>query len=121
MGENIIVGKSYEFAISVVRLYSILCTTQHEYVLSKQLLRSGTSIGANVTKAQNAQSKAEFYAKMYIAYKEANESRYWINLLHQTSFLNDEQFCTIDKACHEIVRILAAITKNQRDYSNNQS
>mgnify|MGYP003400880476 FL=1 len=88
MSGNIILDKSFEFAIRVVKLYKYLCDDKKEYVLSKQLLRAGTSIGANINEAQAGQSKADFIAKMAIASKEARESKYWIDLLIKTDYLD---------------------------------
>ena len=88
MKENIILDKSFEFAIRVVNLHKHLCNDHKEYTLSKQLLRSGTSIGANINEAQAAQSKKDFIAKMSIASKEARESKYWIELLKKTKYLD---------------------------------
>ena len=77
-------NKSKAFALRIIKLYQFLCDSKKEYVLSKQILRSGTSIGANAKEGVNAQSKADFYAKMYIAYKEANETEYWLELLYES-------------------------------------
>ena len=88
MSENIIVDKSFDFAVRIVNLNKYLNNEQKEYVLSKQLLRSGTSIGANVSEAERAQSKADFISKMSIALKEANETNYWLKLLYKTDYLS---------------------------------
>ena len=87
MKDNIVLAKSFDFAVRIVNLYKHLCNDKNEYVLSKQLLRSGTSIGANTNEAQAAQSKNDFIAKMAIASKEARESKYWIELLIKTNYL----------------------------------
>ncbi|MBT5492595.1 four helix bundle protein, partial [bacterium] len=87
MKDNIILGKSFDFAIRIVKLYKYLCDEKREYILSKQLLRCGTSIGANINEGQAGQSKADFIAKMSIASKEARESKYWIDLLIKTDYL----------------------------------
>ena len=89
MQESIIETKSFQFAIRIVKLYQYLCEEKREYILSKQLVRCGTSIGANVSEAQRGQSKPDFYAKIAISLKEANETRYWIRLLHATEYLSD--------------------------------
>ena len=89
---NIIVDKSFSFAVRIVNVYKHLTQLQKEYVMSKQLLRCGTSIGANIAEAQRGQSKADFRAKMSIALKEANETDYWIRLLYKTEYLNDTQY-----------------------------
>jgi four helix bundle protein len=116
MGDNIVLGKSFDFAVRVVKLYKYLCEEQKEYVLSKQLIRSGTSIGANVNEAQAGQSKADFIAKMAVASKEARESKYWINLLIKTDYLNkeDKHVQTLVNDIDEIVRILTSIVKSSQ-------
>lgn len=114
MEESIVFGKSKKFAIGIVNLYKTLCDEKHEYVLSKQVLKSGTSIGANISEAQCAQSKADFYAKMYIAYKESSETKYWLELLHETNYISKEKFEELNYDNQEILRILAKITKNQK-------
>ena len=85
--------------------------SKKEFVLSKQLLRSGTSIGANIAEAEKAQSSADFYAKMNIALKEANETRYWLRLLHATDYLTDQQFFSVETDTKEIIALLTAICK----------
>ena len=109
------VQKSREFAVRIVRLYQYLCKEKQEYVLSKQLLRSGTSIGANIAEAQCAISQKEFLSKVYIAYKESNETLYWLDLLHDTDYLSDVQFQSIYTDGKELKRILASITKTLRE------
>ncbi|ABO50762.1 conserved hypothetical protein [Desulforamulus reducens MI-1] len=109
---NIIVDKSFEFAVRIVRLYQYLCKEKKEFVLSKQLLRCGTSIGANVNEAQNGQSKADFGSKMNIALKEANETLYWINLLHATEYITKSQYESIQKDAEELKRLLVSICKS---------
>ena len=114
MKENIILDKSKAFALRIIRLYQYLSETKKEYVLSKQVLRSGTSIGANAKEAAHAQSKADFYAKMYIAYKEANETEYWLELLAESGYIEKETFDSIYADCKELIKILASITKPQK-------
>ncbi len=109
--DSIIQDKSIKFAIRIVKLYKYLKEEKNEYVLSKQLVRSGTSVGANVSEAQRAQSKADFSAKMYIALKEAEESAYWILLLRESGFLTDKEFDSIGLDCEELIKILISITK----------
>ncbi len=118
ISENIIEKKSYAFAINVVNAYKKL-EGRGEYVLSKQLLRSGTSIGANVMEGLRAQSRKDFVSKMNIALKEANESEYWIRLLMDTGYLNkvDNQSLLIE--CKEICRILSSIVKTANNNLNN--
>ena len=88
---NILVDKSFQFAIRIVKLYQYLCDDKKEFVLSKQLLRSGTSIGANISESQDAQSKNDFISKLLIALKEARESKYWIELLKETNYLTNKE------------------------------
>lgn len=111
MSENIIVDKSFDFAVRIVNLNKYLYNEQKEYVLSKQLLRSGTSIGANVSEAERAQSKADFISKMSIALKEANETNYWLKLLYKTEYLNKSQYDSINTDINELISILIAICK----------
>ena len=112
MSENIIVAKSLNFAVRIVNLYKHLTKNEQEYVMSKQLLRCGTSIGANVAEAQRGQSKADFHAKMSIALKEANETQYWITLLFKTDYLNQPQYDSLNQDIQEILGILIAICKS---------
>ena len=112
--QNIIVVKSKDFAIRIVKLYKYLNENKKEYVLSKQLLKSGTSIGANVKEAIRAQSKPDFYAKMNIALKEASETEYWLEILKETEYIDDVSFKSIYVDCQEILRILMSITKTQK-------
>ena len=107
--------KSFGFAIRIVNLCRYLRDEQKEYALSKQLLRSGTSIGANVAEAQQAQSKPDFVNKINIALKEAYETNYWIRLLYATQYLNDKEYESIIADCSEIERLLIAITKTAKE------
>lgn len=109
--ENVIVTKSFDFAVRIVNLYKHLTSERKEFVLSKQLLRCGTSIGANVSEAQRGQSPADFNAKMNIALKEANETEYWLKLLYKTEFLTEKEFSNIEKDIKEIIAILVSICK----------
>ncbi len=111
MKENICVDKSFEFAVRIVNLSKFLTENKKEYVMSKQLLRCGTSIGANVSEAQRGQSKADFTAKMVIALKEAYETEYWIRLLYRTEYLEGVQYESIHKDISEIISILFSICK----------
>ena len=115
MKENPIISKSESFAINIVNLYKEITTEKNEYVLSKQLLRSGTSIGANAAEAVRGQSSADFYAKMNISLKEASETQYWLNLLYKTDYINIEKYEKINNDCEELIRILVSITKKQKD------
>lgn len=112
MKNNPIVEKSKRFAIRIIRLYWHLCKTKKEFVLPKQLLRCGTSIGANVREAQRAQSKKDFIAKMYIALKEAEETEYWLELFVETEYLTQEEFDSIYRDAAEVLSLLIAIIKS---------
>jgi len=113
--DNVIENKSFQFAIRIVRLYKFLCEEKKEYILSKQLLRAGTSIGANVTKSQQAQSKPDFVSKISIALKEASETKYWIKLLGATEYLSENQTKSILDDCVEIEKILVTILKSAKN------
>lgn len=108
--DNAIKVKSKAFAIRIVRLYRYLCDEKKEWVLSKQLLRSGTSIGANIVEAQAAVSKKDFLAKMYISFKECCETEYWLELLHDTDYLSDDEFNSINQDNLELKKMLSSIT-----------
>lgn len=108
---NVVRVKSYAFAIRIVNLYKYLCKEHKEYVLSKQLLRSGTSIGANIEEAIGGQSEKDFFAKITIAYKETREIHYWIRLLKDTGFLTQEQKDDLSKDIEELLRIIGSIQK----------
>lgn len=107
----IIENKSFEFAIRIVNLYKYLTTEKKEYVLSKQLLKSGTSIGANVSEGEQAQSKADFHSKMCIALKEANETYYWLRLLLATEYITEKEYNSIESDIKEILALLTSICK----------
>ena len=109
--DNIIETKSFDFAIKIVKLYKHLSEDKGERIISKQVLRSGTSIGSNVSEAQRGQTKPDFNAKMNIALKEANETYYWLRLLHSTDYLSDEEFEGFEKDIREIIAILVSICK----------
>ena len=111
INDNVVENKSFDFAVRIVNLHKHLSVEKNEFVLSKQLLRSGTSIGANVSEALRGQSKADFSAKMCIALKEANESHYWIRLLCKTDFLTEQQFNSIENDVVELIKILSSICK----------
>ena len=114
MKDNVIVDKTLEFSIRIVNMYKYLCKEQSEFVLSKQLLRSGTSIGANVREAEHAQSKADFLNKNNIALKEANETCYWLELLHRTEYITTTMYDSIFADCEEILKILISIVKTSK-------
>ncbi|MBQ4551106.1 MAG: four helix bundle protein [Oscillospiraceae bacterium] len=109
--ENVIEDKSFEFAVRIVNLTKYLRRKYKEYVIAKQILRCGTSIGANVSEAQRAQSRADFYSKMSIALKETNETYYWLRLLYRTEYLTKPEFESMKKDADELLRILVAICK----------
>ncbi len=109
--ENIVLSKSYRFAIRIVKMYQHLSSEKKEYILSKQVLRSGTSIGANAEEAVGGISKADFKAKMSIAYKEARETEYWLRLLHDTGYIEKEAFVSIIADLKELLKILFSIIK----------
>ena len=111
MKESIIGEKSMAFAIRIVKLYKYLSEEKNEYVISKQLLRSGTSIGANTRESKNAQSKNDFINKLNIALKEADETEYWLELLHRTDYLNDTEYESLNKDNSELIKILTSIIK----------
>lgn len=112
--ENAVREKSKAFALRIVRMYQFLSTEKKEFVLSKQALRSGTSIGANVREGDCAQSKAEFIAKMNIALKEADETQYWLELLHESNYIEDSVFQSMNSNCDELIRLLVTIIKNSK-------
>ena len=120
MKDNVVRDKSKAFAIRVVKLYQYLCDERKEYVLSKQMLRSGTSVGANVKEAIRGQSKADFSAKMNIALKEISETEYWLELLYETDYLNETQFNSIFADCQELLKILYSIVKSSQSKQKNQ-
>ena len=111
MRDSIIFKKSKVFALRVIKLYKYLNEQKHEHILSKQLLRCGTSIGANVKEAVYAQSKADFTAKLYIAQKECAETEYWIELLNESDYINKSEFESINGDCQELMNMLVASTK----------
>jgi len=113
--DNIVQTKSYEFTILIVQTYKYLCDVKKEYVLSKQLLRSGTSIGANIEEAIGGQSRKDFYAKLTISYKEARETHYWIRLLRDTNYLEKDKTTELLKNTEELLRIIGSIQKTIRN------
>ena len=117
MTKNITAEKSKKFALRIIGLYKYLTETKREFVLSKQVLRSGTSIGANSREAERGQSKADFYAKLYISLKEADETQYWLELLFESGYLPEKEYKSIYEDCEELIRILVSITKNQKKNS----
>ena len=116
--ESILQEKSLAFSVRIVNLYKYLSQEKNEYVISKQLYKSGTSIGANVAEAQRAQSTADFVCKLKIAMKEASETQYWLQLLHKTKYITDREFTSIHDDVVEILKILTAICKHYPQQNN---
>ena len=123
--DNPIEKRSYLFALRIVKAYKYLTKQKDEYVLSKQMLRSGTSIGAMMREAKFAQSRADFVNKASIALKEANETLYWIELLHDSEYIDDSSFNSLHQEADELTAILASIVKTTKEnttkYDNTQS
>ena len=123
--DNPIEKRAYQFALRIVKAYKFLTRQQSEFVLSKQMLRSGTSIGAMMREAKFAQSRADFLSKTSIALKEANETLYWIELLHDSEYIDDKTFESIHNEANEITSILASIVKTTKEnsdkYDNSES
>jgi len=118
MKENVVKIKSFGFAVRIVKLYQFLCEQKKEFVLSKQLLRSGTSVGAMVREAEHAETKNDFKHKMAIAQKEINETLYWLELLKETKYLSIEQFESINKDAIEIIKLITTIIKTTKANMN---
>lgn len=112
--DNVVQTKSYAFAVRIIRLYQHLTSKKKEFVLSKQVLRCGTSIGANVEEAIGGQSRADFVAKLSIAYKEARETSYWLRLLKDTEYLTQLEFESIHADAEELCRIISSIQKSTK-------
>ena len=112
--DSLSLDKSKEFAIRIVRLYKYLCKDKHEYVMSKQLLRCGISIGANLSEAIYGVSRNDFLAKVYISLKECAETKYWLDILHETDHLSDNEFDSIDEDCTELIKLLTSTVKTTR-------
>ena len=113
--ETAIQDKSFRFAIRIVNLCKYLQQEQNEYILAKQLMRSGTSIGANVAEAQQAQSRPDFISKLNVSLKEAYETNYWLRLLHETQYLSQEAFESIIADCSEVEKLLISIIKTTKE------
>ena len=109
--ENTVKYKSKKFAVRIINLYKYLCDEKKEFILSKQVLRSGTSIGANIAESETAMSQKDFLAKIYIALKECNETLYWLDLLYETDYITDNQFQSLKSDCEEMRRMMSATTK----------
>jgi four helix bundle protein len=109
--ENAIKTKSEDFAVRIVGLYKYLVEKKAEYVMSKQMLRSGTSVGANISEVLCGISRKDFLSKMYIAFKECNETKYWITLLYRAEYISEKEKVSIMNDCEELLRLLSSITK----------
>lgn len=114
MKENIVKNKSFGFAVRIVKLYQYLCEQKKEFVLSKQLIRSGTSVGAMIREAEHAESKLDFKHKMAISQKEINETIYWLELLKTTDYLTREQFESINADATEVIKLITTIIKTTK-------
>ncbi len=112
---NAIQIKSRDFAIRIINCYKYLTEQKHENIMSKQLLRCGTSIGANTRESKNAQSRMDFLNKLNIALKEADETEYWLDLLHETEYLDDKQYESLEADCRELVALLVTIIKKLKE------
>lgn len=118
MKENILIDKSIDFGARIVKLHLYLVKTKHETTISKQILRSGTSIGANINEAQYGNSKADFIAKLHIALKETAETEYWLHILKKSNYLDEDMAASMLNDCLEIKRILIASLTTAKDRSD---
>ena len=121
MAESVTLDKSKEFAIRIVKLYNYLRKEKREFVMSKQLMRCGTSIGANLSEAIYGISRKDFLAKASISLKECAETKYWLELLNKTGYLNDNEFNSIDEDCTELIKLLASTVITTRQHDSEQS
>ena len=119
MKQSILKNKTKDFALRTIRLYQYLCKEKQEYILSKQMLRSGTSIGANVAEAFYGQSEADFISKLSIAQKEASETLYWLELLHESEYLQQNEFDSIFRDAEELMKLLTSSIKTMKHKLNN--
>ena len=117
--ESLTLEKSKDFAIRIVKLYKYL-KDKHEFILSKQLLRSGTSIGANLSEAIYGISRNDFLAKVYISLKECAETKYWLEILYRTGYLSDNEYTSIDEDCTELIKLLTSTAKTTRQNDKDQ-
>jgi four helix bundle protein len=118
MRENILKNKSLKFAIRIVNLYKYLCEEKKEFILSKQILRSGTSIGAMIREAEYNESQSDFIQKMAIAQKESNETIYWLELLQETEYISKKEFENINADAVEIIKLITSTTKTTKKITN---
>jgi four helix bundle protein len=121
MKENVIKDKSFQFAIRIIHLYKFLCEERKEFVLSKQLLRSGTSIGANIREAINAESPADFIHKLAVAQKECDETLYWLELLKETEYINEKEFTSMNSDANELLKIIRSIILSSKNHASANS
>ena len=115
MKDNLVAEKSVNFSIRLIQFYKFLNEEKREFILSKQLLRSGTAIGALIREAEHAQSKADFLNKMNVALKEANETDYWILLLYKGDFISEKEYESIKEDATELIKLLAKIVKTTKE------
>lgn len=118
--DNIVEKKSLDFAIRIVNLGKYLQTSKNEYIMSKQVIKAGTSIGANVAEAQYAQSNNDFVSKLSIARKETNETKYWLKLLYETEYISDKEYASLFSDIDEIHKILSSIILSAKENQNNE-
>ena len=116
--ENTVKFKSYEFAKRIINLYKYLCDNKKEFILSKQILRSGTSIGANIVEAECGISRKDFVAKMHISFKETAETSYWLDLLYETDYIDEKAYNSIKSDCEELRKMLSSIIKTTKETLN---
>lgn len=119
--ENTVKFKSKRFAVRIINLYKYLCDEKKEYILSKQILRSGTSIGANIAESECAISKKDFLSKIYIALKECAETIYWLDLLFETDYLSESEYNSIKKDCDEMRKMMSSTTKTMNSKLHSQN
>lgn len=120
-GGNLVVEKSYDFSVRIAKLYRFLCEKKKENILSRQVLRSGTSIGANVEEAIGGVSRKDFLNKLSIAYKEARETNYWLRILRDVEYLNQNMFDSLIKDCDEVTRIIFSIIRTSKNNDEKSS
>ena len=116
--DNVVLFKSKKFAIRIIKCYKYLNEHKHEHIMSKQLIRCGTSVGANIIESRNAQSRSDFTSKLNIALKEADETAYWLELLHSSDYLDDNLFDSLNNDCQELISLLISIIKSLKKKEN---
>ncbi|AQX10562.1 four helix bundle protein [Elizabethkingia ursingii] len=117
--DNIVKQKSFDFAVRIIKLYQYLSSDKKEFILSKQILRSGTSVGAMIRESEHAQSKSDFIHKLSIAQKEINETIYWLELFQATDYLSTQEFESINEDAVEIIKLITSIIKTTKNNINN--